>query len=395
MIYSAFTKNNFKYLFKHSDFKNKAKIDEESILNKVETKIQTKESIFQSLKWDEDRKILYIDPNHENKWLDTLTLRVVYKHFTKIYNIKQSNRQIIIKILKNILENYIPLEDHNIGILKTDISDFFASIDRNTILDKINTSRVLGFEHKKYIKDWFDYLKTKDIKGLPKGINLSSAFAEYFLKDFDKDIKSMPGILYYARYVDDLILIYNKKELISLQDHIKEKLNDIKLNINESKTNDYSLNDFISGTDKLNYLGYKIWVDKKKIHIGIADKKIRKIKTKICKIIYKYEANKANNNKLPTFKEEMGSLVFNFQISPEEADDGEIKSKLYGGLSYNYMLITDAGLDDLKNLDVFFKRKLKIFKKNNKIEKQDLPYLSFLDSYLLNTLSKGNKDEKN
>jgi hypothetical protein len=221
----------------------------------------------------------------------------------------------------------------------------------------------------------------------------------------------IPGIIYYARYVDDLILIYNKEIYekkkdnlsdfieINLSDFIEKKLRDIGLSIHKGdKTKEFNLQEFTTSKNqiKLDFLGYKIFSKDSKIEIGIADKKIKKIKTKIVKAFWEFEKNK-NNTKDPLekLKKSLSSMIFNFRIFQESEDDGEIKSKLYGGLSYNYMLITDAGLDDLKNLDVFFKRKLKIFKKNNKIEKQDLPYLSFLDSYLLNTLSKGNKDEKN
>jgi hypothetical protein len=162
MINFKLKEYTLKYLFKSKDFKKN--IDKDTILKDVQEKIEKKEILYQSLKFDKE-KILKIDKEHDNKWLDTFVLRAIYKNFSRIYKIKQSNRQSIIKIFKTLLQNYSLLTDDsdlkNINIFKTDIENFFESVNRDQILENINKSRILGYEPKKYIKQFFEYLKKK------------------------------------------------------------------------------------------------------------------------------------------------------------------------------------------------------------------------------------------
>ena len=49
--------------------------------------------------------------------------------------------------------------------------------------------------------------------GLPRGIDISATLSELFMADLDSEIKKIDGIFFYARYVDDIIVIYNARIL--------------------------------------------------------------------------------------------------------------------------------------------------------------------------------------
>ena len=62
-------------------------------------------------------------------------------------------------------------------------------------------------------------------------------FAVFYLSPIDSFIKTVKGIKYYGRYMDDMLIISeSKEELKKLLEEIKEQLAKLKLEINERKT---------------------------------------------------------------------------------------------------------------------------------------------------------------
>ena len=142
-------------------------------------------------------------------------------------------------------------------ILKIDIKGFFSNIDHKILIDKV----------KRRIKDKnaIDIL-TKIInsypKGLPIGLYSSQLLSIFYLNDLEHYIKENLKIKYYIRYQDDLIIFHhNKDELKEILIIIKEKLEKLKLEVN-NKTKIYKSN------QNINYLGRKKNGKKSKNYMG-------------------------------------------------------------------------------------------------------------------------------
>ncbi|MED0977005.1 hypothetical protein P4T49_17730 [Bacillus paranthracis] len=214
-----------------------------------------------------------------------------YKLLLNMYcNIKFPNRSYIMTELMNlmpILDNY-----HAYTIYKFDFKDFFYSISSKKSFEYI--SDLVNLKTNEYI-----FLKkyTKENHELIPGIGLHNSLVELNGNLFDLEMKKAfkEGFLYYARYVDDCILILDEKVA-------KDKIESIVLNLmkkcfGNNITINYDKTDYFQSGDKnykINYLGYvfeKGQSAKQQFKFGIADKKLDKYKKQIEKIILEYNAD--------------------------------------------------------------------------------------------------------
>jgi RNA-directed DNA polymerase len=138
--------------------------------------------------------------------------------------------------------------------LQLDIKDFFTSIDKNILFSiikkKLKNKDILWLAQKIIFWDCTKsfILRDKEVvikrvpsnkslfdkdnkRGLPIGNLTSQFFANVYLNELDQFTKHALKAKYYIRYVDDFILLNNRKEeLISWMDKIEEFLQD-RLNI--------------------------------------------------------------------------------------------------------------------------------------------------------------------
>lgn len=210
-----------------------------------------------------------------------------------IFKIQYPNRTNIMKHFMNIvpfLESY-----NNYSIYKFDLKNFFPSIDVNKIEEEIKKSDLL-YDYE--INFLMKYLKEN--KSLTPGIGLNNCLIEILGNKFDKFLSTClknDNIIYYDRYVDDGILIFdeieNKKEI---EKKVKKYIHFIfgkKVEVNKNKTK------FISKADSFNieYLGYNFYKNndnygtknKDEIKFGIATKKIDKSRARIKRIIIEFQ----------------------------------------------------------------------------------------------------------
>lgn len=222
-------------------------------------------------------------------------------------NIKQ--RSIIIDEVKKYLK-----EGSTFKIYRLDIKRFFESINIELLLKKIENNINIS-RHTRNLVEW--YIKICKIKfnnpGLPRGLEISPIMSEIYLIEFDKAIKESVHILYYSRFVDDIIIISKGKEdesrfLIEIK-----KLLPPGLEINESKHKKFispvikerSQGANPSGTElyKFDLLGYEIKIINsfvptggrnahkaiyRDVKINFSEKRLKKFKTRISRAFYSY-----------------------------------------------------------------------------------------------------------
>ncbi|WP_445369275.1 antiviral reverse transcriptase Drt3a [Methylomonas sp. BW4-1] len=135
-------------------------------------------------------------------------IKQIQYNIKKLYKVQQSNRYNIICQLRSLLNDGFPKY-----IIRADIKEFYESISRERLLNKINKDGLLSLSSRTFIKvilNQYGKLSGSPV-GIPRGIGISAYMAELYMRDFDHAIKNHPELVYYARYVDDIIAIYAPK----------------------------------------------------------------------------------------------------------------------------------------------------------------------------------------
>ena len=169
-------------------------------------------------------------------------------------------------------------------ILKTDVAKYFDSINKEILLEilkrKIKDKKLIWL-----IKEIL-YAQKRE-KGIEIGNYTSQIFANIYLNEVDQFIKHKLKIKYYARYLDDSILIVQtKQEAKNALSEIKDYLRDnLKLELN-SKTQ------IFKGKQGVNFCGYKI----NEYRMKIRDKGKIKLKNKVKKLKSEIQNGKMNSH---------------------------------------------------------------------------------------------------
>ena len=162
-------------------------------------------------------------------------------------------------------------------ILKCDISKFFASIDHELLMQKVER-RIKDKEALKIIKD----IISTEKNGLSIGAMTSQVLAIFFLNDMDHFIKEVLKIKYYVRYQDDFLLFHPSKKylkhcLIKIQNFLQNE----KLQLN-AKTRIYTNNNnflFLGRNKKGKYIRYRNIKRKLKKKYHLYSKRLKRTRT--------------------------------------------------------------------------------------------------------------------
>ncbi len=133
-----------------------------------------------------------------------------------------------IHFAKRHIEKWLTKDRRNTKYcLQLDIKKYFNSINcgflKNMFRKKIKDANMLWL---------IDTIIDCQDKGVPMGYFTSTWFANFFLQELDHYIKEKLGIVYYVRYVDDMVLFgRNKKELHKARKLIAEFLKNIGLEL--------------------------------------------------------------------------------------------------------------------------------------------------------------------
>lgn len=255
-------------------------------------KIQNNEIDFSSnvskmyLKKDSNKRLIY----NVSKESDTyIALKYLKKRLDTIKNIKYPSRNVITRKVFSTISNIHELSNYT--IFKFDFKNYFNSINSKIVLQKyIVNSNIYRYEYDNFNK--LCDLYKKCYAGLP----ISNAMVEIISNDFDTKINALlndKGLIHYSRYVDDVLLIFNKKVDIddiknTIERLIQEVFESSDVKINENKT----VYLYKNSRGNFTYLGYCFKQNTKgKFQFGISKNKISKYIIRIDKIFESYILN--------------------------------------------------------------------------------------------------------
>lgn len=288
----------------------------------------------------------------ENKPEYFFALKQIQHNLGKLYKVKQSNRFAIVSQVKELLRDDFPKY-----VIRTDIQDFYESIPHNILIQKINEENLLTFYSKKILFQILNEYKRLSCsnKGLPRGVGVSAYLAELYMRDIDKQIKSLPTVSYYARYVDDIIIIFTPILIKDSRNYLEEIDNIIEkkysLVRNRNKTNIFDL--VKNRTQcKLEYLGYQIHFGQGSVNLKLTNSKIERYKHRIDLSIESY-LNFAKVNE----KKARKNLVKRLKFLTGNTRLLNNKKNILVGVFYSNNLLTD--ISDFRSLDSYLTDKIK------------------------------------
>ena len=224
-----------------------------------------------------------------------LVLRKAAENLRTISNTKQSNRLEIVRRLGLLLEEGLPF-----CVAKTDIRSFYETIDQNHLKELLRRRMFTSPGTRRVLNGFIDQCAARGVVGLPRGLSISAVLSEFYMQDFDDQLRIIPHIHLYSRYVDDIIVVFQPNdEFKSVRKEIVRELPN-GLQLNARKTKQFEFSKIRSSKPRLehqfDYLGfsfevYEIGKDKpygRKVTIDIARSKINKGKTRVVRSLLRY-----------------------------------------------------------------------------------------------------------
>ncbi len=325
-----------------------------------------------------------------------LILRLLGKNITAKYGLKVDSRKNTISLLISFLK-----ETSNYSIHRYDVKSFYESFDREDIVKKVKNDSFLSRKNIVLLERFFYELTEHGIIGLPRGLGISATLSEMMMSDFDKKFSEMPGVFFYRRFVDDIIILtddnFNNVDLTQLLSSSLPKL--LVLHTAGDKIYRAKITPLRNKKVKVlkaeadfSYLGYRYKVFNHKedtkselglkfrrVEVTISEGKIKKIKARLLKSFISFVLN--GNADLLEMR--LKFLTGNYFLT-DPSTNQEIKS----GIAYNYSFINTN--HSLIELDRFLRRMLfnnneklsrRVIKRMPQSKRRDLAHLNFLAGF--------------
>lgn len=322
-----------------------------------------------NINYNAAKEIFTIDSNNAASFY---AIKQLQYNIKKTFKVKQASRNDIVRQIYNLLADGFPKI-----VIRTDISSFYESIPQNILFEKIDNNILLSPHSKKLIRKLFyEFENKKDTSkipletGIPRGIGISAYLSELFMRDIDNEIKNSQDLTYYARYVDDIIMVFTPKTVSSKGDYLNKVrtiITENQLELNEGqngkeiKTFTFELFDNSPFDKSLTFLGYKFLlkniestdkIGKKRyaysFQLELTDKKINRYKKRLIETVEAYNKTAARNEKVARklLFDRLKFLTGNFHLLHSKKS---IKSGIY--YSNSLLLLNNREFESLKELD--------------------------------------------
>lgn len=315
-----------------------------------------------------------------------ISLKLLSKNISSVYNVSQPTREKIVKLLISFIK-----ENSSFWVVRYDVKSFYESFHRPAIINKLKSDGIVSRGSIKYLDSFFSEVGNKGILGLPRGVGLSAYLSELMMQEFDESLKKREDVLFYARFVDDIIIIADAKadksnikaflkanipknlKLHERGDKIFEKKYEASKKIEKRVTSQPSKKEV--KVKSFSYLGYKFKVkshystddtflglQRRDVCIDISDNKVKKIKDRLIRTFTSYlTGTPPSGEEYQLLFERIKFLTGNYKLV-----DPILNRKVLSGIHYNYKEINDFA--SLKKLDVFFRGLL--FDKSHRLSKR-------------------------
>ena len=140
-------------------------------------------------------------------------MQALCRNVKKLFKISMSSRDEILSQLKMLLKE----DKSRYYIIRTDVRNCFESIPHNKLFEYLEGNNLLDVKSKSLLRGLIrKEFEDKNLRpviatpqtGIPRGCAISSLLSEFYLSKIDEKIRyKLPGIVFMARYVDDIIIV--------------------------------------------------------------------------------------------------------------------------------------------------------------------------------------------
>lgn len=254
--------------------------------------------------------------------VENVLCQCIKQMLDRAFSIKYPNRNKSVRMLFGALTAIKQMSDFT--IVKFDFKDYFNSVSAVYVFEKILKMKLFDRFEIDLIKEFV--VKTKFAYA---GFCTSNVIAEIIAKHFDEYIRRAfinKGIIFFERYIDDAVVIFNGHIELSecngillkaVESVFNDKLIDVKpkckTKLNNSKFVYISKRNMNNDTFSFDYLGYEYWLniqDKKvKIKYGITQSKRNKYNKRLDELIFCYtDSNHKDYNNLELLRHRISTF---------------------------------------------------------------------------------------
>ncbi|WP_299674253.1 antiviral reverse transcriptase Drt3a [uncultured Roseobacter sp.] len=263
-------------------------------------------------------------------------IKQIANNISRIYKVRQANRNRIVTQLSDGFPYHV---------VKLDVQEFYESVDHSVLLTKLKSDQLLSATTMRLIERLlWDYAAVAGTpgRGLPRGVGLSAILSELYMRDFDDRISTLEEVAFYARYVDDIIILFAPTKGSTSDDYRKavvEELRRKRLVVNASKSTE------ARPATELTYLGYKFRnVRSTSCTVLMSDAKFQKYKKRLNACFTRYNRQRARKS-----KKAYRLLVKRVQYLTGNTQLTHSKQNAFVGIYFSNPHLTD--LSQLQRLD--------------------------------------------
>jgi hypothetical protein len=206
------------------------------------------------------------------------------------------SRQAIVSGLARTLDNPMPKV-----LVRADVKAFFDSVDHELLLGIVRASH-LSPTSAVLIKALLDEAAAISgaPKGVPAGVGLSAKLAELYITQADRVIREEPGVLYYARYVDDIVLVCGElsnghPSTTDCLAMVEKAVVDLRLALNLTKQVSARL-DSAGNLSPFEFLGYEFSTSATKLTVRLTPARVTIIEDRIDRAFEAWLASDPTNH---------------------------------------------------------------------------------------------------
>lgn len=292
-----------------------------------------------------------------------LVARLVSKNIRVNYKLKQADRQTIISNAMSMFKEGSPFD-----VYRLDIKKFYESIDSKLLFERLIGEGKCSWQTVVLLDQFLNTLAAYDVTGLPRGLGISATLSEFYLKEFDLAVSALPGVFYYARFVDDILIVTSGQIARGSFESQVEELLPQGLEFHTAGKRDYIAVGKVAKEaagkklDGFDYLGYNIrifsehseetvnGVFRRKVFCDISKVKVEKIKKRLLNSFSSYLASSQYPTDFALLKNRVRALTGNYYIV-DPMTGVDIKTGIY----YNYVQKNFVGRCALDELDAFIR----------------------------------------
>ncbi len=370
----AFSFNSLKKYVRPKDFDDDSLNDEDTLESKVRDAVALAEDGFN---FQTSAKEIVVNGKKafSTTSLDEkLVLRKVVSNIRNCFDLPFSHRDKISSELCCFIKEGVKYR-----LYRLDITSFFESISLEVISSSLSSVRGLSQQSKLIALDYLETFQAQfNTKGVPRGVEISSTISELVLNDFDELVRQHKDVFYFARYVDDIVIVSSTKEdRAEFVDWIQSSLPE-GLYLNRKKLEVVDI-EKLTGEHKpdkvFEFLGYRYTIKHpaglkgyyRPLTVDLSAKKVKELKTKIAKTFHSFK--KTGDYRL--LNDRLAFMTSNRDIITSR------NSKIGTGIYYSYKRIDPAAC--LKSdVDFFLRQNIMSQSINlSAVQRDDLRKLSF------------------